>query len=100
MLFRSWMDEGTLRAGNYANILYADFMRDPMPAIATLYRDLGLTADESAFARMRSFLEERNRGTLGRTASYRKSTASDPRVLAEREKYRRYQSRFGVPDEI
>ena len=95
-----WIDEGTLREGQHAHILYADFMHDPMPAIRALYRDLGLAQDASAFARMQAFLEERNRGTLGRTASYRKSASSDPRVVAEREKYRRYQSRFGVPDEI
>lgn len=94
-----WIDEGTLRPGHHAHILYADFMRDPMPAIAALYRDLGLAEEASAFDRMRAFLEERNRGTLGRTSRYARSSASDLRVLAEREKYRRYQSRFGVPDE-
>jgi hypothetical protein len=95
-----WMEEGTLCEGQFANILYADFMNDPMPAIAALYRDLGLVPDAAAFEAMRAFLEERNRGTLGRTASYRKTSAADPRAVAEREKYRRYQSRFGVPDEI
>lgn len=94
-----WIDEGTIPAGSHAHILYADFVRDPMPAIGRLYADLGLPVDPLAFGRMRAFLEERNRGSLGNSSRYVKSEREDPRVRAEREKYRRYQSRFGVPEE-
>ncbi|MFM7786313.1 MAG: sulfotransferase, partial [Gammaproteobacteria bacterium] len=94
-----WIDEGTIPAGSHAHILYADFVSDPMPAIGRLYADLGLPVDPRAFQRMREFLEERNRGSLGNSSRYAKSEREDPRVRAEREKYRRYQSRFVVPDE-
>lgn len=95
-----WIEDGTLKTGSYANILYADFIKDPMPALDRLYRDLRLPIDSQAFARMKAFLDERNAGSHGNKNTYEKSKADDPRTLEERRRYQRYQTYFGVPNEL
>ncbi|MHA7838124.1 MAG: sulfotransferase family protein, partial [bacterium] len=43
-----WMEDGTLRPGQVANVLYADFMDAPLETIERLFSDLGLELAESA----------------------------------------------------
>jgi len=94
-----WIEDGTLKPGFYANIQYADFTRDPLPAIERLYADLRLPLEPVARKRMGDFLEERNRGSHGNKNAYAKSSADDPRTIEERKAYKRYQDYFGVPNE-
>jgi hypothetical protein len=93
------IDSGTLRKGYVANILYADFVREPLPALERLYRDLKLPLEPEVLARMGAFLDERNQGSHGNKNVYAKSEAADPRTLEERRLYKRYQDYFGVPNE-
>lgn len=94
-----WIEDGTIRAGSYANFRYHDFVRDPMRTVASVYSELGLELLPEARSRMQAFLDSRPEGAMGRAHRYEKSAAEDPVVLRERSKYARYQGYFGVPDE-
>jgi len=93
------IESGLVRKSSLANVLYVDFVRDPLSTIARIYRDLGLTLDAGILERMGAFLEERNKGGHGNKAVYTKSDATDPRTIAERYAYKRYQDYFSVPNE-
>lgn len=93
------IEDGTLRPGSFANILYADFIRNPRSTLSAAYRDLGLPLDPAALDAMVAYMEERSKGTHGNTSKYRKTGAEDPRLAEERRQYARYQRYFNVPDE-
>ena len=93
------IEDGSLRSGNVANILYADFIRDPGAALGGAYRDLELPLEPSALQSMVDYMRVRSEGTHGNTSTYRKSGAQDPRTIEERASYARYQHYFNVPDE-
>ena len=93
------IDTGKLRKGFYTNVLYADFMKDPGPAIQNIYKDLGLNLSDDIHKKMLAFLDERHKGSLGNTSKYDKLAADDPQMLRERAVYKRYQDYFGVPNE-
>jgi hypothetical protein len=95
----AWIDSGLMRPGFYGNIQYSDFMSDPLVALADLYDQLGLTLTPEAAAGMKSFLDARPQGSHGNKNVYRKSAADDPRTVEERRRYKRYQDRFGVPND-
>jgi hypothetical protein len=75
-------------------------MKAPIPAIKKVYEALGLAASEGTFGRMQAFLDERNQGTHGNSQKYKKTRADDPVALEERRKYHRYQSYFGIQNEV
>lgn len=93
------IEDGTLQRGAHGNILYADFMRDPLTALQQLYRDLNLPLDPAVSEKMRLYMEARSKGTHGNSSSYAKTAADDPLAIEERQKYQRYQKYFGVPNE-
>lgn len=93
------IEDGTLHKGNCANVLYADFVSQPLPTIERLYADLQLPLDPAVLAHMKAFLDERNRGSLGNRAVYVQSEATDTRTVEERRAYKRYQDYFAVPNE-
>jgi hypothetical protein len=95
-----WIDSDLMKPGFYGNIIYNEFMDDPMAAIAKLYEELRLPLTDEARQRMTSFLNERHQGSHGNKNAYAKSTAEDPRTVAERKAYKRYQDRFGVPNDM
>jgi hypothetical protein len=96
----SWIRDGTIRKGSYANFVYAGFLADPAGTIQGLYRELGLHLSDDTLAQMNAFLEERHKGSHGNSQLYRKTAADDPVAREERAKYARYQEFFGVPNEI
>jgi Sulfotransferase family len=93
------IEDGTLHKGNFSNVLYSDLVRDPLDAIEKVYDELGLNLDDQVLANMKSFLDERNKSSLGTRSVYAKSEVSDPRTIKEREAYRRYQEYFGIENE-
>lgn len=94
------MESGTLRKGYFANILYADFIRDPKAALQRAYRDLELELRPEELDKMLAYMDMRNQGSHGNSSTYDKTTAADPRAIEERKIYERYQRYFGVPDEM
>lgn len=94
------IEKGELKKGSVANVLYAEFIHDPRVAIQKIYRDLHLTLDPAVLDQMITYMEKKSQGSHGNSSKYRKSSADDPRVAEERQKYGRYQTYFNVPNEI
>jgi hypothetical protein len=94
-----WIEDGTLKKGSYTNFIYAKFMQDPMGTMENAYREIGLDIEPDAFARMREFLDQRNKGTHGNTNKYERIAEDDPAAATERLLYKRYQDFFGIPNE-
>lgn len=92
-----WMQDGTLRDGYVSNVLYADFMRDPVDTIARMHADLRLPFDEDSAERVRAYLAAKPQGKHGR---FEYERADPAQIAAERERFRTYQEFFGVPDEV
>ena len=94
------MEDGSLRKGDYTNVLYADFIRDPGGTLTRAYADLGLTMEPAALKKMTDYMALRSQGKQGNSSKYQRTAADDPRGGQEREKYARYQAYFKVPDEV
>ena len=93
------IESGRLAPGSFANVLYADFIRDPKSTLIKTYRDLGLTLEDQDREHMLAYMAMRSEGSHGNSSRYQKTTADDPRALEERRIYARYQQYFNVPDE-
>jgi hypothetical protein len=87
-------DAGVVPPGQIVDSLYQGLMDDPLAAIDNIYRHLGLRLSEAGLGAMRGYLANKPQGKFGRH-----SYAVDPAIARERAYFRRYQSRYGVPDE-
>ena len=92
-----WLEQGTIPAARCYRSLYADLMRDPLQAIASVYRQCGLTFDDEVQRRIGAYLAMKPRGKFG-THEYH-STVGTPEEAALRTLFGRYQRHFDVPDE-
>jgi hypothetical protein len=92
-----WMENGTLRPGSVANVLYQDFIGNPANTIRGIYRDLGLVLDEPTLALMTSCLDTKPKGKFGK---FRYKSPAPEALANERKSFERYQSYFKVPNEI
>lgn len=92
-----WMESGVLPKTACAHMQYRDFMKAPMRAIESIYRDLGLPIAKEALALMEAHLAGKPQGGLGRHEYQR---ADDSVIAEERRKYKRYQDYFNVPNEV
>lgn len=92
-----WMEDGTLRDGYVSNVLYADFMQDPADTIRRCHADLGLPFTEGTAKAIRSYLANKPKGKHGK---FEYDRAQAEQIATERERFRRYQEYFGVPDEV
>lgn len=91
-----WMEDGTLRPGYVSNVLYQDFMDDPVSTLAQLSKDLRLSFDEAAATRVRAYLASKPQGKHGR---YVYESADPAQLTAERRRFQGYQDYFKVPNE-
>ena len=89
--------DGTVRADRVVDVQFADFMADPFTTIRLVYERLGLELTASTEARMRAFLDAHGQDTHGTHRYTFADTALDAGAL--RERARRYQTYFDVPDE-
>jgi len=88
---------GVVPDERFADVRYADLMRDPPGTIAGIYEQLGMTLTDTAAARMRAHLEARPKGRHG-TREYRfEDLGVDEGEM--RRKFAAYMDRFGVPEE-
>jgi len=85
------------REGHFADVRYADLMRDPIATIARLYDRLSLPFGAEAEARMRAYLAAKPKGRHGAHRYEFEHTGFDR--TAERQRFAAYQQRYGVPSE-
>jgi hypothetical protein len=74
---------------------YQDLMDDPLACIEGIYGHFGMPLSGDAKSAMRAYLEAKPRGKFGQH-SYQVDAARG----RERPLFRRYQQRYGVPDEM
>ena len=92
-----WLESGVLPKSACAHVQYRDFMEAPMRAIGQAYLDLGLPITEEAFALMEAHLARKPQGGHGR---HDYQHANEGVIAEERQKYKRYQEYFEVPNEV
>ena len=93
----AFRDSEGVDPGRFHDVRYADLMRDPFGTLAGIYEHFELPFEAAAERRMREYLAARPRGRHGEHRYAFADTGLDP--LRERERFRAYQERFGVPSE-
>lgn len=92
----SLRDSGTIDAARIIDVQFADFMRDPIATVRTVYERLGRELQPAAEQKMKDFLAAHPGDHSG--ARYRWSdTGLDADEV--RHQVRAYQERFDVPTE-
>jgi len=89
--------DGTIPADQAVDVLFSDFLGNPMAVVNSIYERLGIELSGEAESRMRSFLADHPREKYGGHSYSFADTGLDAGAL--RERMRPYQEYFGVPDE-
>ncbi len=90
-------EDGTVRASRAVDVRFDAFMADPFATIRSVYQRLGLELTADAERRMRAFLAAHGQDERGTHRYAFADTRLDAGAL--RERARRYQKYFDVPDE-
>jgi hypothetical protein len=91
-------DEGGIAKGQLADVRYADFLADPIAAVAGVYDAFGLELSAEAESRMRAYLSAKPQGRHGAHAWRFEDTGID--ADEARERFAPYRERFGLPSEV
>ena len=78
------------------NFLYADLVRQPLPALESLYRNMGQSLSDTAREAMDAYLARKPQGKFGK---HQYSLGEQQENARKRQLYLRYQTYFNVPDE-
>ncbi|HEY8153549.1 MAG TPA: sulfotransferase [Myxococcota bacterium] len=90
-------DAGAVPADRFCDVRYADLMARPIETLAAVYDHFGIPLGAEAEARVRAYLAGKPRHKLG---VHRYAFENTGRERArERERFRGYQERYGVPSE-
>jgi hypothetical protein len=89
--------DGTVPRDQAIDVLFADFMADPMVTVQGIYDRLGIELTAEAESAMRTFMAENPQDKHGGHRYTFEDTGLDAGEL--RERVQRYQDHFGVPDE-
>jgi Sulfotransferase family len=89
--------DGTVPAGQAVDVLFRDFLRDPMAVVRTIYERLGIELSGEAETAMRSFLAANPQEKHGGHRYSFADTGLDAGLL--RERTRAYQQFFDIPEE-
>jgi hypothetical protein len=89
--------DGTIPPDQAVDVLFSDFLSDPMRVVNGIYERLGIELSHEAEMRMRRFLDDHPQEKHGGHAYSFADTGLDAGAL--RERMRPYQEYFGVPDE-
>jgi hypothetical protein len=88
-------EEGIVPVANIADSRYQDLIDDPIACIQGIYAHFDMPLSELSLARMLDYLAAKPKGKFG-THAYQ----VDASRSAERALFQRYQSLYGVPDEV
>ena len=91
-------ESGQVDPTRFCDVLYADFIADPIASVAGIYDRFGLAFSPDAEARMRAHLEARPKDRHGAHHYSFEDTGFD--LATERERFREYQERYRVPSEV
>jgi hypothetical protein len=91
-----WLERGVIPKQQCSNSLYADLIEQPLDALRSVYRQVGLTLSADVEARMRQYVQDKPKGKFGR---HQYGLGESEEVRLKRDYFRRYQQYFGVPDE-
>jgi hypothetical protein len=89
--------DGTISESNAVDVLFRDFLADPMKVVHEIYERLGIELTTEAERSMRTFLADHPQEKYGGHAYTFADTGLDAAEL--RERMRPYQEYFDVPDE-
>jgi hypothetical protein len=89
---------GELPDDQFVDVRYADLMDDPVTTIASVYGRLGIDPPADQGDAIRAHLAARPKDARGVHRYSLADTGLDP--VQERARFRRYQDRYDVPDEI
>jgi hypothetical protein len=89
---------GAVDPRRFHDLRYADLVAKPLDTIGALYDAFGLRLSAAAEARMRAYLDAKPKGKHG--AHRYDFAATGLSRDAERERFRSYQERYGVPSEV
>ncbi len=90
-------ESGAVRPEQIVDLQFAEFMSDPFGTIGAIYDRLGLELTQATEQRMRDYLMANPKGAHGVHTYTWDATGLDEAEW--RERTRRYQDRFAVPDE-
>ncbi len=86
-----------MRPDQICDVRYADLMREPVGALARVYAHFGMELSRDAAERVRAYLAAKPKAKHG---AHRYAFEQLGREAAtERERFRSYQERYGVPSE-
>ncbi len=89
--------DGTVPAGQAVDVLFRDFLRDPMAVVRTIYERLGIELSDAAEKAMRVFLAANPKEKHGGHRYSFADTGLDAGLL--RERTRPYKEFFDIPEE-
>jgi hypothetical protein len=89
--------DGTVPAGQAVDVLFSDFLRDPMAVVTTIYERLDIELSDEAEKAMRAFLDANPQEKHGGHSYSFADTGLDANLL--REQTRAYQEFFDIPEE-
>jgi hypothetical protein len=90
-------ESGRVDPRQFCDVRYADLVRDPIPTIAGIYEHFGIALTAEAERRMRAYLASKPKGKHGEHRYEFEHTGLD--LAAERERFRPYLERYGLPSE-
>jgi hypothetical protein len=90
--------DGTVPSGQAVDVLFRDFVSDPMAVVRTIYERLDIELTEAAERAMRSFLAANPQEKHGGHSYSFADTGLDSGLL--RERTRAYQEFFDIPEEV
>ena len=93
----AWLEQGVVAREQLCNVQFKDFVRDPVAAVAGIYRYFGAeftSADEES---IRAYLRDNPRSAR---PAYHYPEGSREQIAKERKAYARYQEYFGVASEV
>lgn len=89
--------DGTVPAGQAVDVLFGDFLRDPMAVVRTIYERLGIELSAAAQNAMKAFLAANPKEKHGGHTYSFAETGLDAGLL--RERTRAYKEFFDIPEE-
>jgi hypothetical protein len=89
---------GRVDPKQFFDVRYEDLVKRPIPTLAGIYAHFGIPFGAEAERRMRDYLASKPRGRHGEHRYHFEHTGFD--LAAERERFRTYRERFGVPSEV